>query len=504
MELASLGLPDRGEPGMEMFEKQSLLTTDFQQRMNYLRALQGELERSISSLEPIADARVHLALPEPSVFIAEEQPPTASVILTLRPGQQLNLPQTRGIAYLVARAVEGMSPENVTIADSSGREIFTDYQQGAGTEEEFKEQFRRQRLIARDIENNVQTMLDQAVGPGNSTVRAHVELDFEQHEMESETFAPAAETTGVPTSKTKTTEKYSGSLATPTSGPAGTASNVNVIPPTAPGGAERSGEYTKEEEAAEYRVSSMKEKRIKPSGRIERLAVAVLLNATAVSPTVSGTLRQIVATAAGIDLTRGDTVEIQRADFYVQPPPPTVPPTFWQQLLKYGSIGLAALALLLVTGYVRRRRRFRPPDEDIASLLAAGEIETGVPVAGPPGISFDALLEEEEAPEILDAETARQFDFDMSSPGQKMIEAFQKAVDENIPEAAQILRIWVAEEQVQSRGVEPEALEIGLDLGGGGREAARPAPARGEATEGLGSAFFEAPTETGDVFESLD
>src|SRR5581483_11368585 len=189
MLLAGRGVPQGGGVGFELFDRQTLGMTDFVQRLGYQRALQGELARSIASLSAVEAARVHLALPERSLFVAEERRPSASVVLRVRPGRKLGADQVNGIVNLVASSVEGLRPADVTVVDGAG-EVLSRRQPDA----EHKSPAETLRAYQRDIEHayveQIESMLERALGPGQAVARVTATLDLAEVEKTEEIVDP--------------------------------------------------------------------------------------------------------------------------------------------------------------------------------------------------------------------------------------------------------------------------------------------------------------------------
>jgi flagellar M-ring protein FliF len=186
--MAMAGLPSSGV-GFELFDKNAFGMTDFVQRLNYQRALQGELTRTISQLDGVEQARVHLALPEQSVFVDQEKKPTASVVLKLRSGAVMGKRQVDGIVHLVASSVEGMQPGGVTVVSSRGEVLF------AGNGEEGDSfltgnQYDLVQTVERYLEGKAQGMLDDFLGPRRAIVKVSVALNFDRIRTERETYDP--------------------------------------------------------------------------------------------------------------------------------------------------------------------------------------------------------------------------------------------------------------------------------------------------------------------------
>lgn len=189
LELASAGLPRSGSVGYEIFDQTNLGMTDFLQKVNYRRALEGELTKTISRLKEVKSARVHLVIPEPRLFKEDKKETTASVVLYLNRNIPLSQRQIEGIIYLVASSVEGLSPENITVLDSSGR-LLTDRR---GTDKLAilsSNQLEVKKSIEGYLQDKAQSMLDGVLGPNRSVVRVSTDLNFNQLERTTEFYDP--------------------------------------------------------------------------------------------------------------------------------------------------------------------------------------------------------------------------------------------------------------------------------------------------------------------------
>ncbi|MBZ0267609.1 flagellar M-ring protein FliF, partial [bacterium] len=190
--LAGQGLTGNSTIGYEIFDRSSLGMTEFLQQVNYRRALEGELTRTIVSLDEVRNARIHLAIPDEDVFTRNRQEPKASVIVDLMPGARMRPEQIRGIYALVAASVEGLSPSGVTLVDTTGRELG-----GGAASGEFAastEQLRIQQDVEQYLRSKATSMLEQVVGSGQAIVQVNASLDFERKERSTESYNPASAT----------------------------------------------------------------------------------------------------------------------------------------------------------------------------------------------------------------------------------------------------------------------------------------------------------------------
>ncbi|HEC97902.1 MAG TPA: flagellar M-ring protein FliF, partial [Nitrospirae bacterium] len=206
IQLAAMGLPQGGGTGYEIFDKTGLGTTEFVQKVNLKRALQGELSRTIRSLQEVSDCRVHLSMPERSIFTDRDEKPKASVLLKLHPGETLSRSQVQGIVHLVAGSVESLTPNNITIVDNRGNILTTRENEGLqlnNTQHDY------QKGLERDIEKRIISIIEPVVGKDKVKAKASVSIDFTRTEETQETYDPDGQ---VVRSQQKLTEQKTGGM----------------------------------------------------------------------------------------------------------------------------------------------------------------------------------------------------------------------------------------------------------------------------------------------------
>lgn len=271
LEMANQGLPQGGGVGFEIFDRHSLGTTEFVQKLNYRRALQGELARTISQLMEVEQARVHLVIPEKTLFVQDQEMASASVVLKLGTGRDLKGQQVQGIVHLVASSVEGLKPENITIIDQHGH-ILSSGAGGSDLQKLTSSQLEYQQVMERDLERRVQTMLEQVLGPQKVIARVSAALDFERVERTEESYDP--DTTVV------RSEQRAGETS---SGVSLTAAGVPGVQSNLPGGTSTSSaaspsQFKRENETINYEINKVTRHVIEPQGKVRRLSVAVLID----------------------------------------------------------------------------------------------------------------------------------------------------------------------------------------------------------------------------------
>ncbi|MFH1537386.1 MAG: flagellar basal-body MS-ring/collar protein FliF [bacterium] len=436
LEMAKAGLPSRGVAGFELFDKTRLGVTDFTQQVNYQRALEGELSRTIMGMEEVENARVMVVLPEPSLFVTEKELATASVALKLRENKQLNDEQVRGIIHLVAHSIRGLDPKNITVVDTHGNLLSEILQQKRDMRDkmqmtEFQMGFKAR--IEDRYEEKIRKALSKVLGEENMVVVVTAELDFDVHKTTNEVFEPVVGDRGIVRSEQEISEKYLGTGTVPEIGVPGTTSNI----PGYKGLSEGTAEYNREEATRNYEITKKVDEIIKNQGDIERLSVAVMLNEALPSITrEDGTLdrrrmeqiRENVAAAANIDFTRGDKVSVISIAF-------TGPPLRdvalaqekFRQMMKKIYLGLTLIALILIMlfTYLALRRVIIPeePEPEIEEF-EEDRLEEPVPVE-------DLLI-----PELTDEQRMRE----------RMREEVLRMINDDPEGAALIVRSWLFED----------------------------------------------------------
>lgn len=308
--MASSGLPRNSTVGYEIFDNAKMGMTDFQQQVAYVRALEGELARTISRLNVVESARVSVVLPKQKLFLKEEQPATASVLIKLRPGRQMKTDQIKAVLKLVASSVEGLTTDNVSVVDTSGHllsEMVSDgyllYHGASGGVSSVQREMERHQEI--DLEKKVQKMLSAIFGPGNSVVRVRVELDFTRMSRTKQEYVPETRGKGVVRSIQTTEETFSGSSKANKG--VGTASNIPGYAVKSSGS--NNGDYNKSDQVINYEISSLQQEEQKAPGTMKRITASVVINSEE-SSAQRDELLYSISTAIGIDKERGDQISL--------------------------------------------------------------------------------------------------------------------------------------------------------------------------------------------------
>ncbi len=327
MELASEGLPHGGSIGFELFDNTKLGMTEFAQNVNYQRALQGELVRTINGFEEVDSCRVHIVMPEKSLFLKDEEPASASVVLKLRHGKWLTQQQVQGIVHLVSSSVSRMGPDNVTVVDSNGR-LLTGSADPSGIATLSADQLDYQAQVERKLENRVLTMLEKALGANRAIVRVSCALNFKQHEMTEERFLPENQVV-------RSEQVFNQTARDADPIPRGIPGIQSNLPESSPAQNQTTeGENTtfaKQESTVNYEIGKLTSRTLDPVGGIERVSVAVMVDGTYRSnPIENGEpqwiyvprsaeelskIENLVKSAINFVADRGDKVEVVNIPF---------------------------------------------------------------------------------------------------------------------------------------------------------------------------------------------
>ncbi len=309
--MAKEGLPQSNSVGYELFSGNTLGMTEFTQRVNYQRALEGELERTIKSIDAVQAVRVHIVTPEKRLLATNQEPATASITIQEKPGKGLTPDQVQSITHLVASAVEGLKPENVVVVDTSGNLLAAGTGQNKETALTSLTDSQRaiEKATAAEVQRKVQKFLDTVLGPNRSVVQTSVVMDWTRRETTSQTFNP---TPAAVRSSQKINESYTtnGSVV---GGIPGAGGNLPTPMPTI----SASGQpivYTRSEETLNYEITKTDIKEIESPGKIAKLSVSVLVDGVN-DPAQLETLKAAVAAAAGIDEKRGDSLILDTLGF---------------------------------------------------------------------------------------------------------------------------------------------------------------------------------------------
>jgi flagellar M-ring protein FliF len=410
LDLASSGLPRGAGVGFEIFDRSQIGATEFEQQVSLRRALEGELSRSIMTIDGVESARVHLVMPERRLFATKQEAASASVVLKLGNPGAFNQREVQAIVHLVAAAVPGLSRDRVSVVGTDGVTLHRPNTEGDSNASSMADaQSERAQAVAGQMENDVREQLERVVGPGNADVRIHVDLDPSVQEQTEEHYEP---TKSVLRSEQKL-EELGGGAEPGVAGVPGALSNLPDGDATAGiATTVESGNVIRRSHIRNWEVDRVTKKINTPAGSIERLSAAVLINGKNIvragkPVTIPRTaeevqkLEELVKRAVGFDEKRGDSIRVSSAEFTRLDGPladlvDTTP--WWKKYLiplALGAFGLVALAITVLVWRGKRKK---------ASATARQLAAVAEAAALPATSASDAKLMERQ---LLDAEAIR-------------------------------------------------------------------------------------------------
>ncbi len=466
LRLATLGLPKGSVSGFELMDTSRFGVTQFQERLNFQRGLEGELTRSIQALSSVQSARVHLALPNQNGFFREQQKPSASVLVTLYPGRFLDRTQLAGIVHLVSSSVPDMAPSAVSVLDDTGKLLSQspDGASGAGVD---AQQLNYVKQIEQDYTRRIMDILEPVVGKNNVKAQVTADVDFSQTESTSEQHRPNQTPDSGAVRSQQTLESTGQQTPQPPTGVPGATTNQPPQPSTAPinganpaptaaGQRAQAATPTKRESIINYEVDKTTRVTRGSTGTIKRVSAAVVVNYQ--PPAENGkdgkpvdnkalTAQQIeqmtalVRETIGFNKDRGDSVNLMNTPFLVDATPKTDLP-LWRQpeMIELAKslgwpVGLSLFAAIVLLGLVRPAIRGMKAPKDAAEL-------TPVQLQAQGG-QLDALESEQlERPALPAPGVAKQEDLP-PTPEQQRLEDARSLAMSNPMAVANILKTWV-------------------------------------------------------------
>lgn len=305
LKAAANGLPSlESGGGYGLLDSMGVTASEFQQTVTYKRALEGELAKTIEALDGVSTASVRLAIPEQTVFVSEKQDPTASVFIETERGISLSSEQVQAVTHLTSASVDGLTPNNVAVVSADGTVLSAVGTGATGSTDQQSSDYEER------VRTAVQSMLDKVVGVGNATVVVAADMSLESAQRVEETFENPD---GSPVlSESTTSENYG-------AGADGTATGVlgpdNIAVPSTTAGGATDGSYLNETATRNNAINKVTETRIIPAGTISRQTVSVAVNADAAAGIDEKAINALVTAAAGINVERGDSVNVELVSF---------------------------------------------------------------------------------------------------------------------------------------------------------------------------------------------
>ena len=415
IEVAASNMPSGRSVGFELFDKSELGRSTFAEKVNYHRALEGEIARTIQHMATVQRARIHLVLPERRLFVEDEITPTASVQLTLKNGVALTRRQVEAIRQLVASGVERLEPENVSVVDQKGIMLAGPEDEGWNDEESMSA-LKIQTKMESNIERRVMRLLEPVFGEGHVRAQVAVELDFSRVTETEETYNPESQVIRSEREKNEKSETQTniaqGAPGTPTNVPDRAQAAASNSPSTIPASTERL------DHIKNYEIDKRTRRSESPHARVKRLSVGVIVHnltddqgEVGVSDAELERYRSLVAKAVGIDTNRGDQVEVVAMPFWdAEPVVRPVAPAFYTDPVFIGSSVFAFLLVVMgLVLWLRARRRQRELE---AALIASQDAEAR---------RLEAELEAARV-EATDADGELLIDLHEPAPSQKELE----------------------------------------------------------------------------------
>jgi flagellar M-ring protein FliF len=453
MQMAEQGLPSGGSVGYELFDTMDALgTTNFMQNVNLVRALEGELSRTIKAIDGVQNARVHLVMAQREMFSREQQEPTASVYIKMKTGR-LSDAQVSAVQHLVAAAVPKLKPSNISIVDERGTLLSRSYQNDQQMVVAEQEEARTK--LEKNLSQAVVSMVESSLGPGKVRAEVRADMEFDKVVTAEETYNPEA---SAPRSTVTVDETNTQSEAEPDN-----VSVSNNLPDAKQNAGNTSKSQSNEhrsEETTNYEISKKTVNKVEENGRLKRLSVAVLVDGTytqgedgkkVYAPLPDETLNKInglVKSAIGFDADRGDQVDVVNMQFtnfdeLAQGPEPWNFLGFTKEEIMRMAEGLgvavvAVLVILLVVRPLVTRAFETMPTEDalmsgdgVAQLTGPGGVPMPVPGAGEDEDDLDELIDIDKVEGRVKASSLRKI---------------SDIVDKHPEEALAIVRTWLYQE----------------------------------------------------------
>jgi len=378
------------QEGFELFDKQKLGASDFQNKVTYQRALEGEIARTINGVQGVSGAQVQLVLPEDDLFADTATPATAAVMLS-NPADALEPGAVRGIAQLVSSSVKGLKTDNVTITDSSGTLLWPNGDSAGAAPGASNKQAAEARY-ARTLEASLTAMLARTLGPGKAQVQVSADLNVDKTTKNELVYGKQ----GTPLKTTEETEKLRGSGAA-RGGTAGTGSNVPTYSAGSGGGSGKNS-YDRKNGTTDYGVDKTVSKTEVAPGQVNKMQVALLVDKSVPAAAFTG-IQNAVKSAAGVDSARGDVFQAVQVPFAKAQAPKAGPvPTTMLGPLKWVGLGLATLLFCFFMARGIRRRESETLAEpswlrEIEAPVRLAELEAGGPTAVLPARKADENMD---------------------------------------------------------------------------------------------------------------
>ncbi len=389
LNLAAEGIPKGAGSGFEIFDQQKLGSTEFVQKINYQRALQGELARTINGMNEVMESRVHLVMPEESLFKEDQKPPSAAVVLKLRPGARVEQKQLQGIVHLVAATVRGLEESHITVMSTDGQVLF---KKNAGEQsvQASNAQLERKQKMEEDMRQKVQSMLEQVLGANKVLARVNLDLDLNQVQIAEETFNPDS---AVIRSQQRSIEGSEGKEPAVKGNPD---SPINLESKLLQSNSTQTTEtpksakqFNRQREVVNYEINKTSRQIVQMPGNVKKVSVAVIVDGhyenkagadskakpayIARTADEMKSIEDLVKKAVGYSDTRGDQITVSNIPFASDVAEMVQSENKWLQMVKsYQKVIINAALILLVLFFVVRplMNKFKEVADDMKRLPA--------------------------------------------------------------------------------------------------------------------------------------
>ncbi len=462
LQLADKGLPGGGTIGYEIFDKQEALgTTNFIQNVNLVRALEGELAKTIQTISTVKSARVHLVLPKRELFSRQKQEPSASVVLSMKGAKRLELEQVTAIQHLVATAVPGLNPNHISVVDNKGKLLAGGFDDKDSVNSLALKADQRRRSIEARMTRTIEELLERTAGFGKVRAEVNVEMDFDRISTQEETYNPD----GQVVRSTQAVEQTSSSKDSEGQPPVSVGTNLPDPNVQSSETANNTAAETRTEETVNYEISKTVKNHVREAGIIKRLSVAVLVDGKRAEDQKGDMKYQprtdaemelfatLVKGAIGFSADRGDTVEVINMEF-AEFVPPEEPLDLWifgltkndvfkfAELLVYIILALLVI-LMVIRPLLSRALESMPSAQAMGEQLLADHTAGRPALAGPDaGVPAPSEMgpEEEHFEELIDIDRVE------GRVKASSVKKVGEIVDKHPDEALSILRAWMYQE----------------------------------------------------------
>ncbi|MCA1984246.1 flagellar basal-body MS-ring/collar protein FliF [Nocardioides nematodiphilus] len=432
--LAGQDLPagNSTDSGYSLLDKQSLSTSDFKEQTDFKRAMEGELDNTLEAIDGVQTAVVHLAIPEKKVFSDTQDPTTASVLLSLKPGTTLSSEQVQAVVHLVAASIDGLDPNDVTVTDQLGNVLTTrdDTPEGmASTQAEATAAYNA------GVQKQIQDALDPVIGVGNATYSVNSVLNFDQQTTDSLTYGKDKNPPALTQSASE--ENYKGAGAGTQAG--GIVGPDGQMDPTTTGGANST--YNKRDSSSTNAVDQTRQKTIKGPGTLESQHIGVVLDTAALGAISPAQVKTLIANAIGINAARGDTIDVttmpfnhaaeQAAQAQIKAAQAAADHAQRMKLIRDGGIA-GVIALIILLAWIRGRRRAKAREDATSYVVEQLRADAAARAA--------ELEEPNPAIAALEAAAAAE-----DEHAKSLRSELNQLVDSQPEDVASLLRGWLVE-----------------------------------------------------------